>query len=286
MFLNTEENKKIWLEKVEDLMMLGGRSETTLANYKVHINRFLNYYDNNTNFKNIDEEQILVFIKKNYLELDRASDTINVAICSIKYLYSVCFKIELNKKLLPNIKREKLIPTILPKSDFIKIFNETENLKYKCWLLLGFCSGLRAEEIVSIRIENIIASEHKIKVYGKRKKERYAFLPDITIKYLRMFCKLNYITNKTGFLFDGNGAKEHNVKQCPTEFFTRIQKKYNLPKTITFHSLRHSFATYFLMNGGDLYTLQSLMGHSNINTTRRYIHFSKNYNHLEGIKYV
>ena len=64
------------------------------------------------------------------------------------------------------------------------------------------------------------------------------------------------------------------------------EKKYNLPKNITFHSLRHSFATYYLMNGGDLLTLQSMMGHNNLNTTRRYIHFSHDYNHLEGIRYV
>lgn len=286
MFLNTEENKKIWLEKVKDLMTLGGRSERTFVNYKVHINRFLNYYDNSTDFQEIDEEKILCFIKKKYLELDRASDSINVAICSIKYLYSVCFKIELNKKLLPNAKREKLIPTILPKSDFIKIFNETDNIKYKCWLLLGYCSGLRAEEIATIKIENIYADEHKIKVFGKRNKERYTILPDVTIKYLRLYCKYNNITKKTGYLFITRTNREHNSRACLTEFFTRIKKKYELPKTITFHSLRHSFASYYLMNGGDLFTLQSLMGHTNTNTTRRYIHYSKDFNHLKGIKYV
>ena len=65
-----------------------------------------------------------------------------------------------------------------------------------------------------------------------------------------------------------------------------LKKKYNLPKTVTFHSLRHSFATYFLLNGGNLITLQSLLGHSNLNTTRRYTHFSQDYNHLDGIRYV
>lgn len=286
MYLNTEENKKIWLEKIEKLMKMGGKSKTTFSNYKAHIKRFLDYYDNSIDFKAIDEDKILQFISKNYLELDRAKDTINIAICSIRFLYSVCFKIELNRKLLPNIKQEKLIPTILPKNDFIKIINEIDNLKHKCWLLLGYCSGLRAEEIVTIKIENIYADEHKIKVLGKRKKERYTILPDITIKFLRLYCKYNNITRKTGYLFISHNNKEHNSKKCPTGLFTKIQQKYKLPKNITFHSLRHSFATYFLMNGGDLLTLQSLMGHTNINTTRRYIHFSKNFNHLNGINYA
>lgn len=284
--INTEKNKKIWVEKIKTIMELGGKSDRTFYNYKSQIIKFLNYYDNSTDFNNIKEEEILSFIKINYLDLNRASDTINVAIHSIKFLYSVCFKIELNSKLLPYCKRTGVIPTILPKSDFIKIFNEQENLKYKCWLLLAYCSGLRAEEIVKIRIENIVADEHKIKVLGKRKKERYTILPDITIKYLRLYCKYNNITEKQGYLFKGTNNKEHNSKKCPTEFFLRIKIKYNLPKNITFHSLRHSFATYFLLNGGDLLTLQILMGHNNIHTTRRYIHFSTDFNNLNGIKYV
>lgn len=111
-------------------------------------------------------------------------------------------------------------------------------------------------------------------------------MPDITIKVLRLYCKYNHITEKTGFIFKGTRGNNHLSHNYCTEFFDRIKKKYNLPDIIVFHSLRHSFATYFLMNGGDLIVLQTLMGHRNINTTRRYIHFSQNYNHLEGINYV
>lgn len=283
---NTEENKKIWVEKVENILKMGGKSRITFDNYKSHIKRFLNNYPNETEFTHILEDEILEYIKKNYLDFNRCNDTINVAICSIRFLYSTCFKIELNKKLLPNIKRIQSLPSIISKEDFITIFNHEKNLKHKCWLILAFCSGLRAEEVVKVKIENINASEHKIKVLGKGNKERYTILPDIVIKYLRLYCKYNHITKKVGYLFEGVGGKQHNARQYPTEFFGKIKKKYNLPKNITFHSLRHSFATYYLMNGGDLLTLQSMMGHNNLNTTRRYIHFSHDYNHLEGIRYA
>ena len=284
--INSEENKKLWVEKVKDILELGGKSKNTYDNYKCHINRFLNYYPNKTNFKEIDEDNILEFIKNEYLKLNRASDTINIAICSIRFLYSVCFKIELNRKLLPQIKRAQALPSIISKEDFIDIFNNEKNLKSKCWLLLAFCSGLRSSEVVRIKIENIFANDHKIKILGKGNKERYTILPDITIKYLRLYCKYNHITKKSGYLFEGKDVREHNSDKYPPDFFNHIKKKYNLPQSITFHSLRHSFATYYLINGGDLLTLQSLMGHNNLNTTRRYIHFSKDFNHLEGIKYV
>lgn len=284
--LNTEENKKKWVEKIKIILMMGGKSEITFINYRTHINRFLNYYDEKTDFEALNEENILDYIIKNYVKKELASSTTNIAICSIRFLYEVCFKITLNRKLLPTAKLEKIIPTIISKHDFIKIFNDEKNLKHKCFLLLAFCSGLRASEIVSLKIENINATEHKLKILGKGNKERYTILPDITIKVLRLYCKYNHITEKTGFIFKGTRGNNHLSHNYCTEFFDRIKKKYNLPDIIVFHSLRHSFATYFLMNGGDLIVLQTLMGHRNINTTRRYIHFSQNYNHLEGINYV
>ena len=284
--INSEENKKIWLEKVNNIMKIGGKSDITFNNYKCHINRFLNFYPIDTDFKNVNEDDILEFIKEQYLKLNRANDTINIAICAIKFLYSICFRIELNKKLLPYIKKAQTLPSIISKEDFIDIFNNEQDLKKKCWLLLAFCSGLRASEVVCIKIENIYSCEHKIKVLGKGNKERYTILPDITIKYLRLYCKYNHITKKTGFLFEGIDGHEHSSRKYPSIFFDNIKKKYRLPSNVTFHSLRHSFATYYLINGGDLLTLQSLMGHNNLNTTRRYIHFSKDFNHLEGIKYV
>jgi site-specific recombinase XerD len=284
--INTEENKKKWVEKVENLLKLGGKSKTTFRNYRSHINRFLNYFPEYTDFKNVNEDIILEFIKINYLNLNRASDTVNVAICSIKFLYSVCFRIELNSKLLPTIKRVQTIPDIVSKEDFIKIVNNEKNLKNKCWLLLAFCCGLRANEVVSIKIENIYAKDHKLKVLGKGNKERFTILPDIVIKFLRLYCKYNHITKKTGYLFEGTGSREYSSEKYPNNYFTRIKTKYNMPKTITFHSLRHSFATYYLLNGGELLILQSLMGHNSLNTTRIYIHFSQDYNHLEGINYV
>ena len=286
MFTNTTENKKIWVEKVRTILEMGGRSQNTFVNYKSHIKRFLDYYPEDTNFESILEDEILVFLKKNYLDLKKCSSTINVAINAIKFLYSVCFKIELSKKLLPKIKITQALPSIISKQDFISIFNDEKNLKHKCWLLLAFCSGLRASEVVSIRIENIFANEHKIKILGKGCKERYTILPDITIYYLRLYCKYNHITKKTGYLFEGKKGHEHLSDRNPTNYFCRLKEKYNLPKEMCFHSLRHSFATYYLMNGGDLLVLQEMLGHNHLNTTKRYIHFSKDFNHLEGINYV
>lgn len=282
--MNTDENQKMWINKIQENLKLRGRSQRTFDNYKSTIVRFLNYYSNQTIIKNLKEEDIISFLNDEYIKPSKCKNTYNLAVVSIRLLYLVCFNISLNRLLLPSCKLPRQLPTILSKDIFIKIFNEDKNIKHKCWLLLAFCSGLRVEEVSKVKVEDINSKEHKIKVIGKGNKERYTYLPDITIKLLRLYCKDKNIKN--GYLFPGLNNKE--VMNCKSiiNYFSVVKDNFNLSNNITFHSLRHSFATYYLMNGGSLLTLQSMLGHANINTTTIYLHISQNFNHLEGIKYV
>ena len=282
---NTEKNKIKWVEKVKDTLILGGRSEKTFDNYKSHIKRFLNYYDENVEINKLSDEDIVEYVKKNYLELNRCAETLNVGICSIKYFYSVCFNRTINKNLLPASKLVKRMPTIITKELFIKIFNEEKCLKYKCWLILAFCSGLRVYEIANLKIENIYPNEHKIKVLGKGNKERYTILPDICIKLLRQYCKTKNITYKTGYLFPGCDGELHISSRTISNYFTIYAKVNNLPKNISFHTLRHSFATYYLINGGEQFILKDMLGHQSLSTTAIYVHLANDFNNLKGINY-
>ena len=283
---NTEKNKEKWVKKVEDTLKIGGRSKRTFDNYKSHLKRFLNYYHEETEINKLSENNILDYLKVNYINKSFSGETYNMAIKSISFFYSVCFDRELRKNLLPHYKLRKRLPNIITKDTFIKIFNNEKKLKHKCWLLLAFCSGLRVEEIATIKIENIIPKEHKLKVLGKGKKERYTILPDITIKFLRLYCKEQHITSKQGYLFKGNSNHDTLNSKTMINYFTKIKNEYQLNHSLTFHCLRHSFATYYLMNGGNILTLQSMLGHKSLNSTTIYLHLSQNFNNLEGIKYV
>ena len=281
---NTKTNQEKWLNKIEDTLKIGGRSVRTFENYKSHIKRFLAYYDENTDINKLNEDDILSYLKIKYLDLNVSENTLNLAECSISYLFTVCFDKSLNKKKLPCCKVRKRMPSILSKEDFIKIFNSENNLKHKCWLLLAFCSGLRVSEIAKLKIEDLNSKNHTIFIKNsKGKKDRYTILPNITIKILSIYCKNNNINN--GYLFPGNNNCSMNEKTI-INYFSVIKDEYKLNDDITFHSLRHSFATYYLSNGGSLLTLQSMLGHTNLNTTTIYLHLSQNFNQLEGIKYV
>ena len=282
--MNTDENQVLWINKVHENLLLRGRSERTFENYKSSISRFLKFYNSEIKIKLLTEKDIIDFLNHEYLKPNKCKNSYNLAVASIRLLFLVCFDKPLNHTLLPSSKLIKRLPTIISKGDFITIFNNEKKLKHKCWLLLAFCSGLRVEEVSKIKVEDINSKEHKLKVLGKGNKERYTILPDVTIKFLRLYCKEKNIKND--YLFPGSNNKLFMNSKTIINYFSVIKEYYNLDNNISFHSLRHSFATYYLKNGGSLLTLQSMLGHKSLNTTTIYLHLSQNFNNLEGIKYV
>ena len=282
---NTKINQQKWLQKINDTMMIGGRSKRTFDNYKSQLNKLFNYYDENTHIDKLNEDDLLDYFKLNYINRNFSSNTLNLSICSVRFLFSICFNKELNKKKLPSCKLRKRIPTIVTKDTFIKIFNNEKSLKHKCWFILAFCSGLRVSEIAKLKIEHLSSKEHKILVENsKGNKDRFTIMPNIVIKVLNLYCKQNNI--KSGYLFKGINNESHMNEKSIINYFTSIKNNFNLNENTTFHSLRHSFATYYLQSGGSLLKLQSMLGHTNLNTTTIYLHLSHNFNELEDNRYV
>ena len=282
--MNNEKNKKAWLKKCEETLRMGGRSEVTIKNYRYAIIRFLNRYDEKTNVSKLTTDDIIKYFKKDFIDKGLSAATYNVNLVAVRFFYLICFDRSISKVLLPNSKLRKRFPKIVTKELFLKIINNEDNIEHKCWLLLSFCCGLRISEVATIKIEDIYSKEHKLKVLGKGNKERFTVLPDIVIKFLRLFYQKKRYTHKKGYLFIGQGINNHICERTIGNYFSSLKKEYNLPPEITEHSLRHSFATYFLMNGGDLLVLKSMMGHKSLNSTSIYVHLSQNFNNIKGIK--
>lgn len=283
-FMNNEKNKKVWLKKCEETLRMGGRSEVTIKNYRYAIIRFLNRYDEKTNISKLTTDDIIKYFKKDFIDKGLSAATYNVNLAAVRFFYLICFDRSISKVLLPNSKLRKRFPKIVKKELFLKIINNEDNLEHKCWLLLSFCCGLRISEVATIKIEDIYSEEHKLRILGKGNKERFTILPDIVIKFLRLFYKKKRFTHKKGYLFIGQNINNHICERTIGNYFSSLKKEYNLPPEITEHSLRHSFATYFLMNGGDLLVLKSMMGHKSLNSTSIYVHLSQNFNNIKGIK--
>ena len=267
------------LQKVKDLLLLRKCSDRTVSNYFSCINRFKNYYKRK-DLKKLNEDDILEYLKKNFINIGCSAATINVNRAAIKYYYLVNFNKNFSNVLLPQTKILSRFPKIISKQDFIKMFNSEFNLKHKLWIMLAYGSGLRISEVASLKVSDILSKEHKIRVIGKGNKERYAPLPDFTLKLLRLYWIQNKDKITNNYFFPGKYKATKGT--CITSFgikeaFQKIKENNNLDNSITFHTLRHSYATEFIKNGGDIWELKNILGHSSINTTSMYLHMAENF---------
>lgn len=282
------------LQKVKDLLKMRGCSNRTVTNYISCINRFKNYYNmKGVNLNNLNENDILDYLKQNCIDIGFSAATINVNRAAIKYYYLVNFNIDFNKILLPSCKVKNRFPILLTKQQVLNMINNENNLKHKLWIILGYGSGLRISEVATLKVSDIISKEHKIRIIGKGNKERYAPLPDITLKLLRIYWVKNKDKIINDYLFPGiyKNTKNTHINQFTIkEAFQKIKHNNNIDNSITFHTLRHSFATEYIKSGGDIWELKTLLGHSSINSTMIYLHmaedFSKVSSPLDGVNNV
>ena len=129
-----------------------------------------------------------------------------------------------------------------------------------------YCLGLRISEALSIKVEDI---QHKKMIQIKGKNNKHRLLPIIPIVHSSITTYLVTRPFEHEYLFLGKSGVVLS-QQTASQIFRSKKKQYTLPRNITLHSLRHSFATDLLRNGCDVRVLQKLLGHANIATTANY----------------
>lgn len=182
---------------------------------------------------------------------------------------------EIRKIKTPKIP--KSIPKAVDQIDIEKIFLEISKIQKSEWqakrdkalLTLIYGCGLRISEALSVSKKNLENSQTLI-VTGKGKKQRMVPLLPIAKERLDEYllaCPFEIALDQPIFL---SVKGEQYTRRNFSGLIFKVRKILNLPDTVTPHSFRHSFATHLLEAGGDLRTIQELLGHENLSTTQRY----------------
>ncbi len=182
-------------------------------------------------------------------------------------------------KLVPTPKGEKKLPAFLTVDEAFKLIEAAEikgvlGLRDRAILELLYSSGIRVSELVGINLSNVNLATSLVKVLGKGNKERIVPLGSKAQEAIRQFMEKRYELHPKGdFLFvNSRGGR------LTSRSVGRIVKKYSIisgiPKNVSPHVLRHTFATHLLGSGADLRAIQEMLGHSNLSTTQRYTHTS------------
>ena len=139
--------------------------------------------------------------------------------------------------------------------------------------MLTYSAGLRLQELQNIKPSAIDSARMQVHVVqGKGKKDRYSLLSIKTLEILRFYYKLE---KPSCFLFESQLKKGQKLSETSLgNIVKKSAKKAGIKKQVSFHTLRHCFATHLLENGVNLRLIQQLMGHVSLKTTAGYLHLA------------
>jgi len=250
-------------------MQIRKYSERTIACYISSLSKLANYF--NLSPDKISTEQFKDFLHSRITDDHISASMINQSISAFKILQTDVLGREWESIKIKRPRREKKLPVVLSTGEISKMISLTINIKHKALLALAYSSGLRRNEIQMIKAADIDSERMLIHVKtAKGKKQRYTILSKKALELLRIYYKTEKPSN---YLFE---TKLKKGRSYAPETLNRIVKnaaeKAGIKKKISFHSLRHTFATHLLEKGINLRIIQQYMGHNSIKTTSMYLH--------------
>jgi len=201
-----------------------------------------------------------------------SASAMNLAISAIKFFFKfVLKKDDIDEKHRPH--HDGRLPMILSKEEISKIFSLEKNPKHRLLLMLVYSSGLRVSEVVALKKEHVDLSRKVIYIrLGKGRKDRSTLLSEKAAQYIVEYYKFFNIDK---WVFPGQPASKHLSIRSAQNIFDKAVRRAAIPKEISIHGLRHTFATHLLESGTDIRYIQALLGHATLRTTERYTHVAR-----------
>jgi integrase/recombinase XerD len=176
-----------------------------------------------------------------------------------------------------HIKEPERLPPVLSPEEVKRVLTMATSLQAQAMLTLAYGCGLRAGEVVRLRAGDIDSTQMIIRiVQSKGRKDRHVMLPAEVLDLLRQWWKVRPTRHDSGvapeqrWLFPGRSQHRPLTTRQFGRLFKEAAKDGALRKTVSLHTLRHSFATHLLERGTDIRLIQALLGHDKLETTARY----------------
>lgn len=245
-------------------MELRNYSNRTIETYSEALFAIEKYCNKTIN--NIPTEEFKSFLHHRITVDEISVSLINQYISAYKILQVDILKREWEPIKIKRPRRTKKLPVVLSKDEVERLIAVTKNIKHKALLMLTYSAGLRLQELQNIKPSAIDSARMQVHVVqGKGKKDRYSLLSIKTLEILRFYYKLE---KPSCFLFESQLKKGQKLSETSLgNIVKKSAKKAGIKKQVSFHTLRHCFATHLLENGVNLRLIQQLMGHVSLKTT-------------------
>lgn len=267
------------LNDVKQALILKNVSDRTVTNYMDGIARFLDFikYDN---LFEITEDHF-----RNYLfylhSCNFSKITINTYNSFIRFFFNAVLNTAINPYRVPMTK-------FIPKDIDFLFDHQISSLlsvsfhdsRLDCIIKLALCCGLRINEVISLKVSDISTKDRSnMTVYireSKKNRSRFVPLDKMAYRAIQRYAKEYRICPNSDRYFFVFSRLSHTCNETIRRHFNLCRDAAGIPRSFTFHCLRHTYAVNFLRAGGNLLDLKYRLGHSSLAYTSRYLHFARN----------
>jgi site-specific recombinase XerD len=200
--------------------------------------------------------------------------TVNANASALRFFFKVTLKRSDLADEVVSAREPRRLPIVLSPKEVGRLLNSATNIKHRALLSLAYATGLRASEVVSLKLTDIDRERMVIRVeQGKGKKDRYVMLSPNLLELLRQWWraarKKGWMPPCQPWLFPSYRGR--HTSGCQLHRIVRLAAgRAGIIKRVGVHTLRHSFATHLLEQKTDIRVIQALLGHKKLDTTALY----------------
>ncbi len=261
---------------IEDMRLrkLSAKTQKAYLRAVVNLTRFVGRSPDTAGTEDLRRYQL------HMVEQGVTSTTLNATITGLKFFFEVTLDRPGAMKKMHHVYEPRTLPEVLSLEEVTRLLEAAGSLKYQAALGVAYGAGLRASEVVHLKVSDIDSDRMIIRVdQGKGKRDRHAMLSPTLLELLRAWWREGRAKRKLlsgGWLFPGqNPVNPLSTRQLNRAFHLACSAA-EIDKRLSLHSLRHAFATHLLEHHEDIRIIQVLLGHKKIENTARYSHVAAN----------
>ena len=215
----------------------------------------------------LSQEQIRAYLL-HLKERGLSPSSRNVAISGMKFFYQQCLGWNEKQLFIAPRKRSWQLPEVLSQKEVERLLLAATKQRDRCLLMTAYATGLRVSELVRLKVSAIDSHRMMVRVeQGKGRKDRYTILSQRLLCELRCYWKEH---RSPTYLFPNRKGGPISIDYAQ-KTYNRAKLRAGIEKGHGIHTLRHCFATHLLEAGVDLRTIQTLLGHTSLLSTERYL---------------